>query len=191
MIMQQILTVRERHCEIVGDEVFQEEERESKGSPQNSSILKLFFYLLFISLFAPLWNMKDEDRENMGSMQSFSILNNVESTFCLIKFSFVLDETRKLVEQSHSPCFNKVMLSQSDYSNCCVWRVCIETRLAERITGIELGWLVDSSPLLFGPYSITTLTRVWYGQGVGSQKVLLYSWFLSQAHRQTSLHSHC
>ena len=54
MIMQQILTVRERHCEIVGDEVFQEEERESKGSPQNSSILKLFFYLLFISLFAPL-----------------------------------------------------------------------------------------------------------------------------------------
>ena len=97
---------------------------------------------------------------------------------------------RKLVEQSHSHCFNTVTLSQSDNLNCCVWRVCIESRLAERITGVELGWwLVDSSQLLWGPYSITTLTRVWYGQGVGSQKVLLCSWFLSKAHRQTPAHT--
>ena len=33
---------------------------------------------------------------------------------------------------------------------------------------MELGWLVDTSQLLLGPYSITTLTRVWDGQGVGS-----------------------
>ena len=33
---------------------------------------------------------------------------------------------------------------------------------------MELGWLVDTSQLLLGPYSVTTLTRVWDGQGVGS-----------------------
>ena len=54
MIMIIVLTVRDRHCESVGEDVFQEESRERRGSPQNSSILKLFFYLLFLSLFAPL-----------------------------------------------------------------------------------------------------------------------------------------
>ena len=78
------------------------------------------------------------------------------------------------------------MLSQSDFELCRLWRACIETRLAERITGIELGWLVDSSQLILSPYSITTLTRAWDGQGVGSWKVLLYSWFLSAAHQQTN-----
>ena len=41
------------------------------------------------------------------------------------------------------------MLSRSDYLNCCLWRACIETRLAERITGMQLGWLVRRQ-LLFG-----------------------------------------
>lgn len=84
------------------------------------------------------------------------------------------------------PCFNTEQLSQSDFELCRLWRACIETRLAERITGIEQGWLVDSSQLRLGPYSISTLTRAWDGQGVGSWKVLLYSWFLSAAHQQTN-----
>merc|ERR1719234_2304281 len=47
-------TVRERHCESVGDEVFQEEERESRGSPQNSSILHLFLFFTSFSFFLSL-----------------------------------------------------------------------------------------------------------------------------------------
>ena len=39
-----LLTVRERHCESVGEDVFQDEERERRGSPQKPSILYLFSY---------------------------------------------------------------------------------------------------------------------------------------------------
>ena len=48
-----LLTVRERHCESVGEEVFQDEERERRGSPQKPSILDLFSYHS-LSIFASL-----------------------------------------------------------------------------------------------------------------------------------------
>ena len=54
MIMIIVLTVRDRHCESVGEDVFQEESRERRGSPQNSSIFAFHFCSLFAScLFFP------------------------------------------------------------------------------------------------------------------------------------------
>ena len=46
-----VLTVRDRHCESVGEDVFQEDSRERRGSPQNSSILPFHFSSLFASCF--------------------------------------------------------------------------------------------------------------------------------------------
>ena len=54
-----LLTVRERHCESVGVGVCQEEERERRGSPQNSSILNFLFSSLFFSFcFSEIRRMK-------------------------------------------------------------------------------------------------------------------------------------
>ena len=56
MQIRDVLTVRDRHCESLGDEVCQAEERERRGSPQNSSIVSFHF----CSLFAPcLFSLKD------------------------------------------------------------------------------------------------------------------------------------
>ena len=56
MIMIIVLTVRDRHCESVGEDVFQEDSRERRGSPQNSSILPFHFCSLFASC---LFSLKD------------------------------------------------------------------------------------------------------------------------------------
>ena len=49
MIMIIVLTVRDKHCESVGEDVFQEDSRERRGSPQNSSIFSFHFSSLFAS----------------------------------------------------------------------------------------------------------------------------------------------
>ena len=56
MIMIIVLTVRDRHCESVGEDVFQEESRERRGSPQKSSIFSFHFCSLFASC---LFSLKD------------------------------------------------------------------------------------------------------------------------------------
>ena len=55
-----LLTVRERHCESVGEDVFHDEERERRGSPQKPSILDLFSYHS-LSIFASLWKLNRSD----------------------------------------------------------------------------------------------------------------------------------
>ena len=56
MIMIIVLTVRDKHCESVGEDVFQEDSRERRGSPQNSSIFSFHFSSLFASC---LFSLKD------------------------------------------------------------------------------------------------------------------------------------